>query len=89
MASYHDTYYFEAPPEEIDRLIAKMGLQKDMSYGKEGDVMSHTLVSPLPGCPDFATWEDAQQFRGSEDGVFTYLITDPSRTQVYVSINCI
>jgi hypothetical protein len=88
-ADYADTYYFKTTPEEVDRIIADMGLAEDEFYGREG--FSHTTVSQLDGCPDFSSWEGAKQFKGWDDRQhwFYYLITDSTRTQVYVMVGCI
>lgn len=84
---YLDTYYFETSPDEVDRLITEMRLHEDENYGHEG--RSHTLVRPLPKCPDFSTWKGAKQYRVDDQEWFYYLITDGSRTKVYVVIGCI
>jgi hypothetical protein len=88
-ADYADTYYFKTTPEEVDRIIADMGLAEDELYGREG--LSHTTVSRLDGCPDFSSWEGAKQFQGWDDRQhwFYYLITDSTRTEVYVMVGCI
>ena len=88
-ADYSDTYYFKTTPEEVDRIIADMGLSEDEFYGREG--MSHTTVTQLEGCPDFSSWEGAKQFKGWDERQhwFYYLITDSTRTQVYVMVGCI
>lgn len=89
VADYGDTYYFETTPQEVERIIAEMRLDEDEFYGREG--LTHTTVSPLVGCPDFSTWEGARQYRGWDDNQhwFYYLITDASRTKVYMMIGCI
>ena len=88
-ADYADTYYFKTTSKEVDRLIADLGLAEDEFYGRKG--MSHTIVSPLPGSPDFSSWEGSKQFKGWDERQhwFYYLITDSTRTQVYVMIACI
>ena len=88
IADYGDTYYFETTPEEVDRLIDEMGLQEDEFYGRPG--VSYTPVSPLPNWPDFSTWDGARQYRGGDDRDhwFYYLITDVTRTKVYMLIGC-
>lgn len=89
IVDYGDTYYFETTPDEVDRLIADMRLKEDEYYGREG--LSHTSVSRLPDCPDFSAWSGAKQYRANDEetGWFFYLITDASRTKVYMLIGCI
>lgn len=87
IADYGDTYYFETSPREVDRLISDMRLREDEYFGREG--LSHTPVSALPGCPDFSLWQDAKQFRRDDNGWFYYLITDATKTKVYMLIGCI
>lgn len=89
LADYADTYYFKTTPEEVDRIIADMGLSEDEFYGRDG--MSHTTITQLQGCPDFSSWKGSKQFRGWDEKQhwFYYLITDSTRTQVYVMIGCI
>jgi len=66
-----------------------MGLEENETYTSES--MSHSGFSPLPSCPDYNTWKDAKQFKGWDDRQhwFYYLITDSTRTQVYVMVGCI
>ena len=89
IADYGDTYYFETTPDEVDRIIAEMRLSEDELYGREG--LTHTSVSPLADCPDFSTWDGAKQYKGWDDKQhwFYYLITDASRTRVYMMVGCI
>jgi len=89
IADYGDTYYFETTPEEVERIISEMRLDEDEFYGQEG--LTHTTVSPLADCPDFSTWDGAKQYRGWDDRQhwFYYLITDATRTKVYMMIGCI
>lgn len=89
VADYGDTYYFETTPEEVGRIIGEMRLDEDEFYGREG--LTHTTVSRLPGCPDFSTWEGAKQYKGWDDRQhwFYYLITDATRTKVYMMVGCI
>ena len=88
-ADYADTYYFKTTSKEVDRIIADLGLAEDEFYGREG--MSHTIVSPLPGSPDFSSWGGSKQFKGWDERQhwFYYLITDSTRTHAYVMIGCI
>lgn len=89
VADYGDTYYFETTPDEVGRIIGDMRLEADEFYGREG--LTHTSVSRLPGCPDFSTWKGAKQYKGWDDRQhwFYYLITDATRTKVYMMIGCI
>tara|TARA_R110002049_G_scaffold65450_1_gene171902 strand:- start:9 stop:686 length:678 start_codon:yes stop_codon:yes gene_type:complete len=88
-ADYGDTYYFGTSPSEVERLVRDMGLEQNEAYSSGS--MSHSGFPPLPGCPDYNTWEGATQFEGWDDRQhwFYYLITDSTRTQVYVIVGCI
>lgn len=88
IADYTDTYYFETTPEEVDRIISEMHLDEDSSYGQVGS--TYSIISPLADCPDFSTWKGAKQYRGGDDEQhwFYYLITDTTRTKVYMMIGC-
>ncbi len=88
-ADYGDTYYFTTTPSEVDRLIRDMKLEENGSYSILG--MSHTGFTPLPGCPDFSSLKGAKQFTGWDERQhwFYHLVTDSTRTQVYVIVGCI
>lgn len=87
LADYGDTYYFETTPEDVDKLVATMQLSKDEVFG----VMefSNSPISPLPDWPDYKTWGNPVQYKRYDDGWFYYLITDESKTRVYVLVGCI
>jgi len=89
IVDYSDTYYFETTPDEVDRIVAALRLSEDEFFGREG--LTHTSVSALAGCPDFSTWDGAKQYKGWDDEQhwFYYLITDASRTKVYMMVGCI
>lgn len=85
IADIGDTYYFTTSASEVDRLIADLGLSEDV----KGVVNS--LIKPLPDCPDFSSWEASEYFSGEDERQhwFYYLITDSTRTHVYVMVGCI
>ena len=87
-ADYADTYYFKTTPMEVDRLIADLGLAEDEFYGR--DRMSHTSITQLPDCPDFTSWEGSKHFKGWDKWQhwFYNLITDSTRTHVYIMVGC-
>lgn len=87
-ADYIDTYYFKTRPSEVDRMIRELRLEPDRFFAAE---KSHSIVKPLPGCPDFSKWNGAVQYKGWDQRQhwFYYLIVDSSKTQVYVVIGCI
>lgn len=89
IADYSDTYYFETTPEEVERIIAGMSLDEDKFYGREG--LTLTSIKKLPDCPDFSMWKGARKYKGSDETMnwFYELITDDSRTKVYMRIGCI
>jgi hypothetical protein len=88
IADYDDTYYFTCKSEETDRLIKNMKLEKDPYFEKEG---GYSPVNVLPNCPDYSTWDGLSQYRGGKDNGewFYYLLTDSSKTKVYVVVGCI
>ena len=85
IADYSDTYYFETTPEEVDRLIREIGLVEDEFYTPS----SHRFRK-LPGAPDPAGWQGSRRFRKSDarGHWFHELITDGTKTRVYVQIMC-
>ncbi len=89
LADYFDTYYFKTTPAEVDRLIANLGLHEDNYYGQND--MTHTIIKSLPGCPDFKSWEGARQYKGMDERQhwFYHIITDSTRTHVYIVVGCI
>ena len=89
IVDYQDTYYFTTTPAEVKRMIAEMNLEEDEIFDRKG--MSPTNIDPLPGCPDFSSWEGAKQFKGWDDQKqwFYYLITDATKTKVYMKVGCI
>lgn len=87
IADYCDTYYFESTPTEIDRLIREMDLVEDPVY----EPSEHGLRK-LPGAPDPATWPASRRFRNRQDVElrwFHELITDGTKSRVYVQVMCI
>ena len=87
---YTDIYCFETTPEEVDRLIRGMGMNGDGSMLEK--VNGHTSVQYIPGFPDFRKWPGAveySKFDFPNTGWFYHLITDESRTKVYIMIGCI
>lgn len=89
LADYSDTYYFETSLEETERIVEVMGLDEDKHSRRSG--LSHSSISILPGCPDYSSWENARYYkRWSENGRwFYYLVTDSSKTKVYMVVGCI
>jgi hypothetical protein len=85
IADYCDTYYFETTPEEVDRLIREIGLVEDEFYTPA----SHRFRK-LPDTPDPREWQGSRRFRKSDDRDhwFHELITDGTKTRVYVQIMC-
>lgn len=86
---YADTYYFTTSPSEVERLIHDVGLEENKTYSSR--FMTDSGFPPLPCCPDYNGWEGAKQFTGWDDRQhwFYYLITDSTRTQVYVMVCCV
>ncbi len=85
IADYCDTYYFETTPAEVDRLIREIGLVEDEFY-----TPSSYRFRKLPDAPDPREWQGSRRFRKSDDRDlwFHELITDGTKTRVYVQIMC-
>lgn len=86
LADYGDTYYFKTSPNEVERLIMQMHLQKEEDFIADS---SYTPIGTLPNCPDFKTWTNAKQYRNHAGVWFYYLIVNGSKTEVYILIGCI
>ncbi|MDB4577318.1 hypothetical protein N9115_01465 [bacterium] len=80
VADYHDTYYFQTSPEEVDRLILGMKLEHDKSW----ELKPH--YHPL----EMETWDQPKAFSHyDEEASWLYsLVTDSSRTKVFVRVSC-
>ena len=86
VADYYDVYYFQTTPHEITRMIQEMGLDEDQHFKSE---RRWSPFMRLPNSPDYREWTNPTQYTGGHDGWSYYLITDESRTQVYISFSCI
>ena len=86
IADYYDTYYFETTPEEVDRIISAMGLDENKSYPAEE--ARYLSPSQLEVYPDISTWKDAKQYKSDNHAWFYILLTDASRTKVYIQMGC-
>lgn len=86
LADYSDEYYFKCRPEDVQKLIEGMKLSLDTSYKGPGD---YTIISGLPGCPDPDSWTGSAQYRKNEETWFYYLLTNQSKSEVYIFIGCI
>ena len=77
-----DTYYFETTPAEVDRLAKSLQLKR----GRYVPGMN-TLFNAIPGAPDFNDWPNAIDYRArSMSGVWYWMITDQSKTHVYLNM---
>jgi hypothetical protein len=86
---FFDTYYFSTSPTEVDRLIREMNLEEDDLYTR--GALSHSGIRPLEGCPDYTSWQGSTLYKGwdKEQQWFYYVITDSTRSRVYVVVGCI
>lgn len=81
---YLDTYYFETTPEEFERLRVEMQLSLDDLF--DPHKKDTTEVALLPEWPDYRQWiTPVQYYVGLPSGMFCYLITDASKTKVYIA----
>ena len=92
IADYMDLYSFETTPDEVDRLIEGMGIDLGMKGTLLSEVNQHSSVQVIPGGPDYRDWSGAIEYSKHDfpkSGWFCYLITDESRTKVYIMVGCI
>jgi hypothetical protein len=89
LADYGDTYYFKTSSAEIDRLIREMELEEDKYYSQQKS--PYSIIKVLPDSPDYRKWVGAKKFTAWDDRKrwFYHLITDATKTQVYVFVGCI
>lgn len=89
ITDYTDIYYFETSSDEVTRLITQLELEQDKT--RPDSEYFHCSIRVLPNCPDYLTWTGATYYRGWDERQhwFYELITDSSRTKVYVMIGCI
>lgn len=81
-----DNYYFEISPTEVERLVSEMRLT--VEENADDKKYSNYLQSLMPSCPEFSSWQDAEQFTGwnKKKSLHFRLITNSSKTKVYVLI---
>ena len=80
ITDYSITYYFECSPASVSKLVEAMQMSRD--HGALDDDL------PLPGCPDHRQWTGGPRYFHSGDGWTFKLITDPTKTKVYVWMWC-
>lgn len=77
-----DEFYFETTPEEVDRLIGELALQRDISTDWPERVQR---LMPLPDAP--TRWAGAVKYYGDRNSVeFYMLITDGTRRRVWIQV---
>ena len=64
LADFCDTYFFQSTPDEVDRLIRDLGLEEDTFWN--GRKSSGLPGLPLPGCPDFRTWQNSRHYHAEK-----------------------
>jgi hypothetical protein len=87
LADHGDEYYFQTTPDQVDRLVKEMGLVEN-----ELDPTLPALPQvTLAGVPDLHQWRNARRYERNNQpvGWFTVMITDATKTKVYISICCI
>ncbi|MGE9269021.1 MAG: hypothetical protein ACQKBY_13090 [Verrucomicrobiales bacterium] len=84
-----DHYYFETSPAVVERLVQELKLEEEADYGVEDWV--RVQIELLPGCPDYREWLNATYYTVfvEDSGWFYYLLTDETRTKVYLHAGCI
>jgi hypothetical protein len=86
VTDYGDTYYFKTSPLEIDRLISTMNLSLDESFDPSAPI---NFIGRLANAPDSRSWKDSRQYKKYDDCWFYYLITNSTKTEVYIFIGSI
>ena len=90
IADYHDEYYFETSPSEVDRLISEMQLSEGGGYSNAGAIKGSSLAKE-DGPLKVKDWKGSKVFaRNNRDTGWHYeLRVNASRTKVYIVIGCI
>lgn len=87
-ADYSITYYFECSSESLDKLTTDMELETGAVLTAEG-VQYLPPIKRLPDCPDPKQWVGGRTY-SKESGSWDFtIITDPTKTKVYVWMWCI
>lgn len=84
-ADHTDIYYFRIIQEEMTRLLEDLQF-KDGRHFKSTHFPPDSPLNPLPGCPDFRSWSDAQFYSGEIEGSpwFFNMIVNDTKTEAYV-----
>jgi hypothetical protein len=87
LGDHIDDYYFQTTPDQVDRLIREMKFDVEEEKLSSADDYRYRLS----GFPDVFTWKNPKKYRRYWDlsGFYRCLITDESRTQVYISLKSI
>lgn len=80
-ADYSDSYYFRSFPDEIEKLISNMRLQRDENFET---LNRFNCIKALPDAPDPALWKNASMFSRDDGLRFYHLLVNAERTEVYV-----
>jgi len=79
IADRGDEFYFETTPEEVDRLILELRLRRDESPDWPERVRRKMRLPDEP-----TLWTDAVKYYGDRKSTFYTLITDGTRTRVWI-----
>ncbi|GEP41545.1 hypothetical protein [Brevifollis gellanilyticus] len=87
-ADYAINYYFECSSESVEKLIA------DMQMEHAGRITAEEMpylrpIKKLPEGPDYRQWVGGYHYSLERRGWFFDILTDPTKTKVYVWISCI
>ncbi|PCJ56371.1 MAG: hypothetical protein COA79_18915 [Planctomycetota bacterium] len=86
IADYGDTYYFCTTPKEVNRIINEMNLTVEEYFDNKSSEFDYLV---LPNCPAISSWKGAIKYSYSKGTWFYYLITNKSKTQVYIYMGSI
>jgi len=90
LADYHDKYYFQTSPAEVDRLISELRLTEGGGYLNAAEI-NYASFSNVTGFPSEEGWQNSKVFARNNDetGWHYELRVDSSKTKVFIVIGCI
>lgn len=88
MADYSISYYFECSQESVAKLITSMQMGEGFEITPQyAPHMPH--IGRLTSPPDLARWTGGKSYSREDGGWTFYLVTDPTKTKVYIWMCCI
>lgn len=87
-ADYSISYYFECSQESLAKLITGMKMGEGFEITSEY-VPNMVHIGRLASPPTIAQWIDGSCYSREDGGWTFYLVADPTKTKVYIWMNCI